>query len=123
MRWISVVKYVGYSLIIGSILLTGCTVGKISKDAKLEDVTQKELDEFVEEPVEAEPFDLEGVIREAEAHYEKGCEHYKEHDWTLAEQEFDNALETLLNADVDAETHYQLGKAYNKLFYNINKLF
>jgi membrane-bound lytic murein transglycosylase D len=122
MRWISVVKYVGYGLIVGSILLTGCTVGKISKDSRLEDITQKELDEFIEEPVEEEPFDLEEVIQAAEVHYEKGCEHYKEHNWTLAEQEFDNALETLLNADVDAETHYQLGKAYNKLFYNINKL-
>jgi len=122
MRWISVLKYVGCCLIVGSMLLTGCTIGKTSKDITLEEIAQQEPDEFVEESFESESVDLEEIVRKAEDHYEKGCEHYKERDWALAEQEFDNALETLLDADVDAETHYRLGKAYNKLFYNIHKL-
>lgn len=122
MRWNSVVNYVGYGLIVGSIVLSGCTVGKISEDGTLKDLTQPEPDKSGKESVEADPFEIEEIIRTAEAHYEKGCEHYKEHNWALAEQEFDYALETLLDADVDAEMHYQLGKAYNKLFYNIYKL-
>jgi membrane-bound lytic murein transglycosylase D len=65
--------------------------------------------------------DLNDLVKEAEAHYAQGCEYYQQGDWALAEQAFDLALETLLDADVDAEAHYKLGKAYNTLFYNIHK--
>ena len=45
-----------------------------------------------------------------------------EQRWILAHQEFDTALETLLDADVDAETHYMLSQTYDRLFYKIHKL-
>ncbi len=123
MRWFSILKHIICGMIIGGMFITGCTSDKISKDVKLEELSQQEkIDESAEESVEEESVDIEKVIQIAESHYQKGYENYKEHNWALAEQEFDNALETLLDADIDAETHYKLGKAYNKLFYNIHKL-
>ena len=121
MRWISIVKYTVYSMIVGSIVLTGCA-SQNSKDPQLKEISQPKAGESTKESEKAEPVDIDKIIQTAEAYYDKGYTYYKERNWTLAEQEFDNALRTLLDADVDAEMHYKLGKAYNKLFYNINKL-
>lgn len=118
MRWSSYIKPVVCSMILGGMLLTGCSVGKLSKDAKL---VEPDVVEQAEQTNESEDTALDAIVKQAESHYQKGCDYYKQGDWALAEQEFDRALETLLDADVDAETHYKLGKAYNTLFYNIHK--
>jgi tetratricopeptide (TPR) repeat protein len=122
MNWNSVLKYVLYSMIASSVLSFGCTSSKISKEVKLEGIAQEEQSKLVEEPGAEKVVDLEKIVKIAESHYEKGYAYYKERKWALAEQEFDRALRTLLDADVDAETHYKLGKAYDSLFYNIHKI-
>lgn len=120
MRMNYVFRYLRYSVLATLLGIAGCTSANISKEAVVEEVSAPESQQ---EEAEADPtVDLDEIIKIAESHYEKGSAYYQEGNWVLAEQEFDTALGTLLDADVDAETHYKLGKAYNKLFYNIHKL-
>lgn len=118
MRLKFILKYVLYSLLAGSFLITGCSANKNSSQVALQNITP--IEEYNLKTTDS--LEISEIIQKAEAHYEKGCEHYKRHRWDLAQQEFDKALETLLDADVDAETHYRLGKTYNRLFYKIHKL-
>lgn len=121
MKCNSILKYILYSMIAGTVILSGCSTSKISKEGKLEGVTQ-EQDKVAKKADKETSVDIQKLIKIAESHYEKGHTYYKERNWALAEKEFDTALQTLLDADGDAETHYKLGKAYNRLFYNIHKL-
>lgn len=111
------------SIILSAGFLTGCSVTRTTEEATLEDL-EAEQGEVAQTSTEESLSDAElaEVIQLAEASYQKGCELYDAGEWTLAEQELDLALNTLLNADVDAETHFRLGKAYNQLLYNIHKL-
>lgn len=122
MRWNMYITSTCCSLLISGVLLTGCAVKNGTDDAALENLSSPAA---VEEAQQFSPsvndIDLENLVREAEAHYARGCEYYQQGDWARAEQAFDLALEILLDADVDAEAHYKLGKAYNTLFYNIHK--
>ena len=116
MRCISLIKYALYTMIVSSLILTGCASQKMASDAKLKEVPPQQAADA------AAPVDLEKIVQAAEAYYEQGYGYYKERNWTLAEQAFDDALRTLLDSDIDANTHHQLGEAYYKLFYNIRKL-
>lgn len=112
-----------YGIVISGLILTGCSVGTLNEKAAVEELVPGDP---VEEDTAATDVDenavqLERLIKNAESHYAQGCEYYQEGDWARAEQSFDLALQTLMDADVDADTHYQLGKAYNRLFYNIHK--
>lgn len=110
-------KYFYYGLFVGVlIIITSCSHGKTSDQLVLENLSQEEM------VPEEESSDIMDVIRIAESHYDEGCEHYKQHRWALARQSFDKTLETLLDADVDAETHYKLSRTYDRLFYKIHKL-
>ena len=123
MRWNVYIKSLCSGMLLSGLVLTGCSSGKLAQTetpveeaSPLSPSAEAEISSF-----ESDDLDLDALVQEAERHYAKGCEHYNAGDWALAEQEFDRALETLLDADVDAETHYRLGKAYNTLFYNIHK--
>lgn len=124
MNWNSMLRYVLYTSIAGVMLLAGCSSGKISNKVDVEAMLQAEQEQGATEPTsdEEEIVNIEEVIKQADSHYDRGCEYYKKHDWERAEQEFDNALKILLDTDVDAETHYKLDKAYTRLSYNIHKL-
>lgn len=123
MRWNALMSVVFGSILIGGIGLAGCSLTSKTNDAKLEDAAERDVVENANVPSGNEEEEvLINVIQLAESHYAKGCEYYNAREWTLAEQELDLALNTLLEADVNDETHYQLGKAYNQLLYNIHKL-
>lgn len=120
MKLNTILRYVLSSLLAGCFLITGCSMGKNSAQVALETLSLEEEDELTD--AAADSLEIREIIQEAEAHYDKGCEHYKDHRWALAQQEFDKALETLLDANVNAETHYRLGQTYDRLFYRIHKL-
>ena len=109
-------KYIFLSLLIGCLGIIGCSSGTKTHQAELENLVPEEEDQ---EKIAVEILE---IIQEAEKHYKAGCEYYDEQHWILAHQEFDTALETLLDADVDAETHYMLSQTYDRLFYRIHKL-
>lgn len=118
MKLTIILRYAFYSLLAGCLLMTGCSTNNKASLVALGNLPPKEeLPQENEDSLEIQP-----IIQKAEAHYKKGCEHYKQHHWALAQKEFDTALEMLLEADVDAETHYKLGKTYDRLFYKIHKL-
>ena len=122
MRWNMYLTLLCCGMLIGGLVLTGCSVSTTSDDLAIENLIPSEPAE--EELAFNSPendLQLERLVNEAEAHYAQGCEYYQAGDWSRAEQSFDLALETLLEADVDADMHYRLGKAYNTLFYNIHK--
>ena len=110
-----ILKYVFSTMLVGCLLILGCSHNKPSEEISLESI-----------PVPPENSkklpDLTEIIQQAEVYYETGCEHYKQHQWVSAQQEFDKALELLLDADGDAETHYRLSQTYDRLFYKIHKL-
>ncbi len=118
MRLTIVWKYVLYSFLVGNFLMTACSTNKNSSQIALENIAPKE--DIVQETESSA--EMLTIIQKAETYYEQGCEYYNRHQRTLAQQEFDLALETLLDADIDAETHYKLGKTYDRLFYKIHKL-
>ncbi|MBD3306974.1 LysM peptidoglycan-binding domain-containing protein [candidate division KSB3 bacterium] len=116
------IKYLVYGAMLGSMVITGCSSSNTSEQAALEQVVPpQDVPAEAEESAQNAP-DIEKIIQQAETHYAKGCDHYEQQQWALARQEFDTALETLLDADVDAETHYDLIKTYNRLFYKIHRL-
>ncbi len=122
MRWNVYIKSLWYGMLIGGFVLTGCSVSNLSDDVTVEDLVPVEsAEEALTSNSPEGDLQLERLVKDAEAHYAQGCEYYQKGDWTRAEQSFDLALETLLEADVDADMHYKLGKAYNTLFYNIHK--
>ena len=112
-------KFLFYSLVVGVLIFTGCGQ-KGSEELALKALSTPE--DAIQEEEASEPAPLDEVINLAEAYYDEGCEHYKHHRWALAQQAFDQALEILLDADVDAETHYKLSRTYDRLFYKIHKL-
>jgi membrane-bound lytic murein transglycosylase D len=122
MHWPIVIKVICSGMLISSVFLAGCAVNNVGDDMTdhgrlpVESVADLEFSEPTEDDLW-----LEHLVHEADAHYERGCEYYQAGDWDRAERAFDRALETLLEADVDAEMHYKLGKAYNSLFYKIHK--
>lgn len=103
-----------YGCWIGIFLLSGCSQSQHAKDIALDQVGTTEEGVVVSE--------LDKIIRHADKYYEEGVEHYKHHRWDAAHQQFDLALEILLDADMDAETHSQLTDTYDKLFAQIHKL-
>ncbi|GAK55143.1 lytic transglycosylase catalytic [Candidatus Vecturithrix granuli] len=111
-----VLKYFFYNLLMGCLVITGCGTGTKTYQSEYENsIPEQESQENLS-------LDISNIIAEAEKHYEAGCQYYDEQRWTLARQEFDTALDTLLNADVDAETHYMLTQTYDRLFYKIHTL-
>lgn len=109
--------YIFLCLLIGCLGIVGCSSGTKTYETELKNLLPDE-----EELQEEMTVEIEEIIQEAEAHYAAGCDYYDEQRWLLARQEFDNALETLLEADADAETHYMLSRTYDRLFYKIHKL-
>lgn len=109
-------QYVFYCLLMGCLVIAGCSAGTKTHQAEYENFLPEQ------ESQERASVDRFKIIEEAEKHYEAGCQYYDEQRWTLARQEFDAALETLLEADVDAETHYMLSQTYDRLFYKIHTL-
>ena len=105
------VKCLMSQVLVGCLLLVGCSSNKQAQELALASVVEQ-----------ATANNIEDVIQNAEEQYEQGCEYYKQHQWPHAQQAFDAALEILLEADVDAETHYKLSEAYNRLFYKIRML-
>jgi membrane-bound lytic murein transglycosylase D len=113
-------KYALLSVLVGGLFIAGCSsTTKQSEQVALENVVSQEQQASVAAPPEPEILE---IIKKAETHYEEGSAHYEQQRWKLARQEFDLALETLLDADIDAETHYRLSQAYDKLFFKIRKL-
>lgn len=106
-----------FSLFVGVFILTGCSQTTPTDDIALESVVVE--DDFV---WDGELPDLMKIILRAEALYDEGSELYKERQWAKARKAFDQALEVLLEADVDAETHYRLSQSYDKLFFTLRKL-
>ena len=101
--------------------MTGCS----SQTTRTDGVALKQLENGVVEDDfvwDGELPELMEVILRAEALYDEGSEFYKDHQWTKARDAFDQALEVLLEADVDAETHYRLSQTYDKLFFKLRKL-
>ncbi len=103
-----------YGCWMGVLLLGGCSQSQDAKEVALEQIAVTDEQVAVTE--------LEEIIEQAEAYYEEGVEHYKHHRWESAHHQFDQALEMLLEADMDAETHYRLTETYDKLFAQIHKL-
>jgi membrane-bound lytic murein transglycosylase D len=123
MRWNVLIVIVVCSILLGGIGLTGCSLAPKANNAKLQDGVEPDGVERAAIPSKQEEEEaLIQAIQSAESHYAQGCEYYNAREWALAEQELDLALNTLLDADVDDETHYKLGKAYNQLLYDIHKL-
>lgn len=110
-------EYAFYSLVLGVVFFTGCATPNMSQHAALTQTTQQASVTDNDTSLE-----LREVIQEAETYYDSGCNYYREQQWELALQEFDKAIRILLDADSDAETHYRLGKTYNKIFYQLHKL-
>lgn len=108
------IHFLLYGCWIGIFLLSGCSQSHHAKDVALEQMSTAGEGEIISE--------LDNIIQRATAYYEEGIEHYKHHRWEDAHQQFDQALEILLEADMDAETHYRLTDTYNKLFTQIHKL-
>ena len=106
-----------FILFVGVFIVTGCSQTKNTDEIALENVVVE--DDFV---WDGELPELMEVILHAEALYDEGSEFYKERQWTKARDVFDQALEVLLEADVDAETHYRLSQTYDKLFFKLRKL-
>ncbi len=115
-----IMRYVLSSLLVGSVLISGCSsTNKNASQVTLDNVVLEDESEQKKE----DPPEVKKIIQQAESYYEKGTEHYEQHRWALAQQEFDNALETLLNAGNDDETYYyKLSQTYDRLFYKIHKL-
>ena len=97
--------------------MTGCSQTTRRDDVALENVVVE--NDFV---WDGELPELMEVILRAEALYDEGSEFYKGRQWTKARDAFDQALEVLLEADVDAETHYRLSQSYDKLFFPAQKV-
>jgi membrane-bound lytic murein transglycosylase D len=110
-------KNLFFSLFVGVFIVTGCSQTKNVDELALENTVVE--DDFV---WDGELPELMEVILQAEALYDEGSELYKEHQWTKARDVFDQALEVLLEADVDTETHYRLSQTYDKLFFKLRKL-
>ena len=112
-RWLNVLLL---GCLLGGVLLSGCSQSHRSDEMSSEKlaVGADASDEAAEE--------IDAVLEEAEEFYAQGCEHYKHHRWVLARQQFDLALNLLLNADVDDATHDRLSDSYDKLFERIHKL-
>ena|GEM_PF-322624 len=111
-------KYKFYGMFLFSILfLFGC--GSHPKKSTIrEKVTGPESQVSTESSPQSR---MEEAIKQAEAHYEKGIQYHRQQHWGLASREFDLSLKTLLDADVDAETHYKLGRIYSEYSEKIHK--
>ncbi|MCP4400226.1 MAG: LysM peptidoglycan-binding domain-containing protein [bacterium] len=97
--------------------MTGCSQNRRTDDVALENVIVE--DDFV---WAGDLPELLEVILHAEALYDEGCELYNDRQWARSREAFDQALEVLLEADVDADTHYRLSQTYDKLFFKLRKL-
>ncbi len=109
-------QFLLYGCWICVLLLSGCS----SQSHHAKDVALEQIGNADE--AEAVLSDFDKVIQQANTYYDEGIEHYKHHRWEDAHQQFDSALEILLEADMDAETHYRLTETYDKLFAQIHKL-
>ncbi len=109
-------------LFVSSILVSGCSLMSSAPPPKVADTPAPEPEQDIVLVEDDDSVEIKEIIQHAEAYYNKGCEYYNNQRWILAQQEFDNALETLLEADVTAETHYRLSQVYDRLFYRIHKL-
>ncbi|PID57202.1 hypothetical protein CSB45_08210 [candidate division KSB3 bacterium] len=119
----SFVKSVYFSLFVGIFIVTGCmptqNTGGLALTRLIEAENVVVEDDFMWDD---ELPELNEVISQAEAMYDEGGKFYEERQWTKARDIFEQALEVLLEADVDAATHYRLSQTYDKLFFKLRKL-
>lgn len=111
-------KYLGMFLLF-ILLFTGC-----SSHQKKSMIPEKTSEQETSLALTTTPPELrvEEAIKKAETHYEKGAQYHQQQHFGLASKEFDLALKALLDADIDAEAHYRLVRAYNEFSEKIYRL-